>query len=86
MPVVHRQSLPWHSYGIHPPGAEDRGSGNVYVTLAKMMLREKAEIDFPAGPSEIGIIADSTADPASLPPISLHSRARSQCGLHADHY
>jgi histidinol dehydrogenase len=39
------------------------GPGNVYVTLAKMMLRENAEIDFPAGPSEIGIIADSTADP-----------------------
>jgi len=39
------------------------GPGNVYVTLAKMMLREKAEIDFPAGPSEIGIIADSTANP-----------------------
>jgi len=39
------------------------GPGNVYVTLAKMMLREYAEIDFPAGPSEIGIIADSTADP-----------------------
>jgi histidinol dehydrogenase len=28
-----------------------------------MMLREKVEIDFPAGPSEIGIIADETADP-----------------------
>jgi histidinol dehydrogenase len=39
------------------------GPGNVYVTLAKMMLREYAEIDFPAGPSEIGIIADSTAHP-----------------------
>ncbi|WML67633.1 MAG: Histidinol dehydrogenase [Methanoregula sp. SKADARSKE-2] len=39
------------------------GPGNIYVTLAKMMLREHAEIDFPAGPSEIGIIADSTADP-----------------------
>jgi histidinol dehydrogenase len=39
------------------------GPGNVYVTLAKMMLRENVEIDFPAGPSEIGIIADSTADP-----------------------
>jgi len=38
------------------------GPGNVYVTLAKMMLRENAEIDFPAGPSEIGIIADETAD------------------------
>jgi histidinol dehydrogenase len=39
------------------------GPGNVYVTLAKMMLRENAEIDFPAGPSEIAIIADETADP-----------------------
>jgi histidinol dehydrogenase len=39
------------------------GPGNVYVTLAKMMLREHSEIDFPAGPSEIGIIADETADP-----------------------
>jgi histidinol dehydrogenase len=39
------------------------GPGNVYVTLAKMMLREHVEIDFPAGPSEIGIIADDTADP-----------------------
>jgi len=39
------------------------GPGNVYVTLAKMMLRENVEIDFPAGPSEIGIIADHTADP-----------------------
>jgi len=40
------------------------GPGNVYVTLAKMMLREYAEIDFPAGPSEIGIIADHSADPS----------------------
>jgi histidinol dehydrogenase len=39
------------------------GPGNVYVTLAKIMLREHVEIDFPAGPSEIGIIADATADP-----------------------
>ena len=39
------------------------GPGNVYVTLAKMMLRDHVEIDFPAGPSEIGIIADHTANP-----------------------
>lgn len=39
------------------------GPGNVYVTAAKMMLRDHAEIDFPAGPSEIGIIADSSANP-----------------------
>jgi len=39
------------------------GPGNVYVTAAKEMLRSVVEIDFPAGPSEIGIIADSTAEP-----------------------
>jgi histidinol dehydrogenase len=39
------------------------GPGNVYVTAAKMLLRGGAEIDFPAGPSEVLIIADATADP-----------------------
>jgi histidinol dehydrogenase len=42
------------------------GPGNVYVTMAKMLLREKVEIDFPAGPSEIAVIADHTADPAFI--------------------
>ena len=46
-----------------PPVQKIVGPGNIYVTLAKMMLREHVEIDFPAGPSEIGIIADNTADP-----------------------
>ncbi len=39
------------------------GPGNVYVTAAKMLLRGTVEIDFPAGPSEVLIIADRTADP-----------------------
>ncbi|MGD0818516.1 MAG: histidinol dehydrogenase [Methanomassiliicoccales archaeon] len=39
------------------------GPGNVYVTAAKMLLRDKAEMDFPAGPSEVAIIADESADP-----------------------
>lgn len=38
------------------------GPGNVYVTSAKMMLRNEVEIDFPAGPSEIGVIADSSVN------------------------
>lgn len=38
------------------------GPGNVYVTSAKMMLRNEVEIDFPAGPSEIGVLADSTVN------------------------
>jgi histidinol dehydrogenase len=45
-----------------PPVQKIVGPGNVYVTLAKMLLREAVEIDFPAGPSEIAIIADNTAD------------------------
>ncbi|MFA7341663.1 MAG: histidinol dehydrogenase [Candidatus Methanomethylophilaceae archaeon] len=39
------------------------GPGNAYVTAAKTLLRGMVEIDFPAGPSEIGIIADATAVP-----------------------
>jgi len=38
------------------------GPGNVYVTLAKILLRDRVEIDFPAGPSEIGILADGSGD------------------------
>ena len=39
------------------------GPGNVFVTGAKMMLRHKVDIDFPAGPSEIGVLADESAVP-----------------------
>lgn len=39
------------------------GAGNSYVTAAKMLALEKTAIDMPAGPSEIFIIADKTANP-----------------------
>lgn len=42
------------------------GPGNVFVTAAKMLLRDEAEIDFPAGPSEIAILADGTANPTFI--------------------
>ncbi|MHC1631989.1 MAG: histidinol dehydrogenase [Methanotrichaceae archaeon] len=42
------------------------GPGNVYVTAAKILLRGVVEIDMPAGPSEILIISDYTADPDIL--------------------
>jgi histidinol dehydrogenase len=42
------------------------GPGNAYVTAAKMLLRGTVEIDFPAGPSEVLILADRTADPGVL--------------------
>lgn len=41
------------------------GPGNIFATAAKMYVRSKGycDIDFPAGPSEILILADETADP-----------------------
>jgi len=39
------------------------GAGNSYVTAAKMIALEKISIDMPAGPSEVFIIADETANP-----------------------
>lgn len=39
------------------------GAGNAYVTAAKMLALEKISIDMPAGPSEVFIIADESANP-----------------------
>ncbi len=39
------------------------GPGNIYVTLAKKLLAGQVGIDLIAGPSEILVIADSSADP-----------------------
>ncbi|MEM4250860.1 MAG: histidinol dehydrogenase [Candidatus Bathyarchaeia archaeon] len=39
------------------------GPGNIYVTVAKQLLSRHVSIDLPAGPSEILIIADESADP-----------------------
>ncbi len=40
------------------------GPGNVFVATAKRMLRDKIAIDSEAGPTEILIIADETANPS----------------------
>jgi histidinol dehydrogenase len=40
------------------------GPGSTYVTAAKAEVRGDVEIDFLAGPSEILVVADETADPA----------------------
>ena len=42
------------------------GPGNIYVTSAKRLLKGVIGIDSEAGPTEIGILADDTADPAHL--------------------
>jgi histidinol dehydrogenase len=40
------------------------GPGNRWVTAAKAAVRGDVEIDFLAGPSEVLVLADATADPA----------------------
>jgi histidinol dehydrogenase len=42
------------------------GAGNSFVTAAKMVALETISIDMPAGPSEVFIIADETANPAFI--------------------
>lgn len=42
------------------------GPGNIYVTVAKKMVYGDVGIDMLAGPSEILIVADGSADPAYL--------------------
>ena len=37
--------------------------GNAYVTAAKLLVSTRVGIDIPAGPSEVVVIADETADP-----------------------
>jgi histidinol dehydrogenase len=53
------------AYGTHTIPAVDVivGPGNIYVTLAKKLLAGRVGIDLIAGPSEILVIADSSADP-----------------------
>ena len=42
------------------------GPGNIYVTAAKRLCRGLVGIDAEAGPTEIAILADSTADPVHV--------------------
>ncbi|OBF41282.1 histidinol dehydrogenase [Mycolicibacterium peregrinum] len=42
------------------------GPGNIYVTAAKRICRSQVGIDAEAGPTEIAILADDTADPVHV--------------------
>lgn len=42
------------------------GPGNRYVTTAKTLLQNIAAIDMPAGPSEVLVLADETANPSYI--------------------
>lgn len=62
------QAIAAMAYGTDSVMKVDKivGPGNVYVTSAKMQIRDMAEIDFPAGPSEVLIIADDSAYPEMI--------------------
>jgi histidinol dehydrogenase len=62
------QALAMFAYGTSecPPVDTITGPGNVYVAAAKRILSGVVGIDGENGPTEIGIIADHTADPAHL--------------------
>ncbi|MHC1571432.1 MAG: histidinol dehydrogenase [Methanosarcinales archaeon] len=62
------QAIAAMAYGTDTIPRVDKivGPGNAYVTTAKRMVREECEIDFPAGPSEVLIIADERAKPGNV--------------------
>jgi histidinol dehydrogenase len=51
--------------GTIAPVAKIVGPGNRWVTEAKVLVSDRVAIDLPAGPSEVVVIADDTADPAA---------------------
>ncbi len=59
------QAVAAMAYGTETIPQVDKivGPGNIFVTAAKKMVYGHVDIDFPAGPSEVLIIADETADP-----------------------
>jgi histidinol dehydrogenase len=58
------------AYGLPDAGVApvDRivGPGNAWVTAAKLEVFGECGIDLPAGPSEVMVVADSTAEPAHV--------------------
>jgi histidinol dehydrogenase len=62
------QAIAMFGYGVPecPPVDMITGPGNVWVTAAKRLLRGVVGIDAEAGPTEIAILADDTADPVHV--------------------
>ncbi|MHA2789317.1 histidinol dehydrogenase [Corynebacterium sp. S7] len=64
------QAVALMAYGDDEAGLEPvdmiTGPGNIFVTAAKRLVNGVVGIDAEAGPSEIAIVADSTADPVYL--------------------
>lgn len=66
------QAIAMFGYGVFdgpdrcPPVDLVTGPGNIWVTAAKRLLRGVIGIDSEAGPTEIAILADDTADPVHV--------------------
>ena len=60
------QAIAMFAYGAGPCRKVDlvTGPGNIYTVSAKRLLKGTVGIDSEAGPTEIAILADDTADPA----------------------
>jgi histidinol dehydrogenase len=59
------QAIAMFAYGTESCPRVDvvTGPGNVYVAAAKRLLRSEVGIDSEAGPTEIAVLADDSADP-----------------------
>jgi histidinol dehydrogenase len=62
------QAIAALAYGTRtiPPVLKIVGPGNAWVAAAKRLVRGQVEIDSEAGPSEIAVLADDTADPGHV--------------------
>jgi histidinol dehydrogenase len=69
------QAVAMFAYGFDDPDRSDdgcrpvdlvTGPGNIYVVAAKRLLKGRIGIDSEAGPTEIAVLADDTADPAHV--------------------
>ncbi len=62
------QAVAMFAYGTEEcrPATMVTGPGNVWVTAAKRLLKGRIGIDSEAGPTEIAILADETADPVHV--------------------
>jgi histidinol dehydrogenase len=60
------QAIAMFAYGAGPCRPVDlvTGPGNIYTVSAKRLLKGAVGIDSEAGPTEIAVLADDTADPA----------------------
>ncbi|WP_459185112.1 histidinol dehydrogenase [Streptomyces sp.] len=62
------QAIAMFAYGTEDcrPTAMVTGPGNIWVAAAKRLLKGRIGIDAEAGPTEIAILADATADPVHV--------------------